>query len=338
MFDIIGKRRWFFALSLAVTIPGLLFILGGLINPKVGLQFAIDFTGGTVWTIRFEDPNVNPQQVKDVLAGTGIEANVTETGTGFMEIRTKEAALAAPAPTPTPAPTLGPSGSPGASSSAAPSASTGVARRCLGRRAVVGAVRRGFAIRLARSVGLAQPVAIELGRGLARRQRVREPGPRPRRRRRAADPGQARRGPRGPRGGPRADRRAGVAVLGRRRRVERPDHPGPDPDPRRLGRHPALDHVPLPRLPDGRHGARRAAPRRARGRRRVRDPRHVHRAADRQPVRDRDADRHRLLGPRHDRRVRPGPREPRPPRGRAVRPDRQPLDPADPRAGRSRPA
>ncbi len=127
MFDIIGKRRWFFALSLAVTIPGLLFILGGLINPKVGLQFAIDFTGGTVWTIRFDDPNVNPQQVKDTLAQSGIEANVTETGTGFMEIRTKEAALAAPAPTPTPVPTLGPSGSPGASSSAAPSASTGAA-------------------------------------------------------------------------------------------------------------------------------------------------------------------------------------------------------------------
>ena len=34
VFDIIGKRRWFFALSLAVTIPGLLFILGGFINPR----------------------------------------------------------------------------------------------------------------------------------------------------------------------------------------------------------------------------------------------------------------------------------------------------------------
>ena len=27
MFDIIGKRRWYFAFSLAITIPGLLFIL-----------------------------------------------------------------------------------------------------------------------------------------------------------------------------------------------------------------------------------------------------------------------------------------------------------------------
>ena len=67
MFDIIGKRNWFFALSLAVTIPGLIFILlGPITGGKVGLQFAIDFTGGTVWTIRFKDETVTPQAVKDV--------------------------------------------------------------------------------------------------------------------------------------------------------------------------------------------------------------------------------------------------------------------------------
>jgi preprotein translocase SecF subunit len=125
VFDIIGKRRWFFALSLILTIPGLLFIIGGLVNPKVGLQFAIDFTGGTVWTIRFEDPAVNPDQVRDVLAQQGIEANVTQTGQGFMEIRTKEAALATAAPTPTPVPSAssGASGSPSASATARASGS-----------------------------------------------------------------------------------------------------------------------------------------------------------------------------------------------------------------------
>ena len=56
MFDVIGKRNWFFAFSLLITIPGLIFILlGPVTGGKVGLQFAIDFTGGTVWTIRFED-------------------------------------------------------------------------------------------------------------------------------------------------------------------------------------------------------------------------------------------------------------------------------------------
>ena len=75
MFDIIGKRNWFFALSLPVTIPGLIFILlGPITGGKVGLQFAIDFTGGTDWQIKFEDPNVTPQQVKDAIERPGPRA------------------------------------------------------------------------------------------------------------------------------------------------------------------------------------------------------------------------------------------------------------------------
>ena len=120
-FDIIGKRNWFFALSLAVTIPGLIFILlGPITGGKVGLQFAIDFTGGTVWTIRFKDEAVTPQAVKDVFTAQGLEASVTETGDHFMEIRTREATLAAPAPTPTPPPTFAPSASASAAGSASP--------------------------------------------------------------------------------------------------------------------------------------------------------------------------------------------------------------------------
>ena len=57
-----ASASWFFAFSLADHDPGPdLHPAGGLITGgKVGLQFAIDFTGGTVWTIRFEDPNVTP--------------------------------------------------------------------------------------------------------------------------------------------------------------------------------------------------------------------------------------------------------------------------------------
>ena len=128
MFDVIGKRNWFFAFSLLITVPGLIcLLLGPVTGGKVGPQFAIDFTGGTVWTIRFEDPNVTPAQVQKVVAGQGFEASVLKTGQGFIEIRTKEAALSAPAPVPTPLPapsaSAGASGSP--AGSAAPSASTG---------------------------------------------------------------------------------------------------------------------------------------------------------------------------------------------------------------------
>ena len=133
VFDVIGKRNWFFAFSLLLTIPGLIFlVLGPVTGGKVGLQFAIDFTGGTVWSIRFEDATVTPQQVRTVVEDQGFEATVLKTGE-FIEIRTKEAALAAPAPAPTAVPTAAPSaapsasagasGSPDPSASAAPSAS-----------------------------------------------------------------------------------------------------------------------------------------------------------------------------------------------------------------------
>jgi preprotein translocase SecF subunit len=130
VFDVIGKRNWFFAFSLLITLPGLIAILlGPITGGKAGLQFAIDFTGGTVWAIKFEDGEVTAQQVQDVFEGQGVETHVTEGGDGFIEIRTKDTRLlpAAPSPTPTPAPSAsasaGASASPGASASADPSAS-----------------------------------------------------------------------------------------------------------------------------------------------------------------------------------------------------------------------
>jgi preprotein translocase subunit SecF len=127
VYDIIGKRRWFFALSLIVTIPGLIFILltfftGG----KQGLQFTIDYTGGTTWQIRFADPNVTADQVATVFKDHELQAIVVKQGNGFMDIKTDPIGLRPPAPSPTPVPTLAPSASASVapSASAAPSAST----------------------------------------------------------------------------------------------------------------------------------------------------------------------------------------------------------------------
>ena len=131
VFDVIGKRRWFFLFSGLLTIPGLIFILlTPLSNGSIGLQFSIDYTGGTTWEIRFKDPAVTSDQIKAVFASHGIgDAEVLSTSDGYYEIQTKTAALGTPPPTPTPAPSVSPapSASPGASagasSSPAPSAS-----------------------------------------------------------------------------------------------------------------------------------------------------------------------------------------------------------------------
>ena len=124
MFDIVGKRRWYFLFSALITIPGLIFILLTFVpGSNAGLQFTIDYTGGTKWELKFKDPNVTPDQVRDVFAANGLEASVLQTGSGFLEIKTEPIGLRAPEPSPTPVPTLAPSGSPGASGSGGPSGS-----------------------------------------------------------------------------------------------------------------------------------------------------------------------------------------------------------------------
>ena len=139
MLDIIGKRRWFFLFSGLILVPGLFFIiLGPITGGKAGLQFSIDYTGGTKWEIHFANPSVTAAQVQGVLAAQGFESQVQNSSDGYLMIRTVPLGLIqGPASTPVPsaspaasgsvAPSAGASpaasASPGASASAAPSAS-----------------------------------------------------------------------------------------------------------------------------------------------------------------------------------------------------------------------
>ena len=124
MFDIIGKRKWFYLLSLAVTIPGLFFIaLTFLPNSNLGLQFSIDYTGGTLWEIHFANGTPSTSEVQKVLAAQGLsDSSVTIStnpadGKQYVLIRTEPIGLQ-PVATPTPAPSGGASASPAASVSA----------------------------------------------------------------------------------------------------------------------------------------------------------------------------------------------------------------------------
>ena len=86
-----------------ITIPGLFFIL---LTPftDAGLQFTIDYTGGTRWEFRMQDPNVTPDQVEAVFAEHGLESTAITTGSGFIEVKTEALDLAA-APRHRPSPT-----------------------------------------------------------------------------------------------------------------------------------------------------------------------------------------------------------------------------------------
>ncbi len=48
MIDILGKRYWFFALSLLIILPGM------ILWAMNGLPLAIDFTGGSILEISFD--------------------------------------------------------------------------------------------------------------------------------------------------------------------------------------------------------------------------------------------------------------------------------------------
>jgi preprotein translocase subunit SecF len=116
MLDIVGKRRWYYLLSALLTVPGLVFIVLG------GLKPSVDFTGGTVWQVRYaSDPD--PADVHAALLELGHpEALVRRLSDGFLEIRTRPIGLLPPA-TPIPSFSIVPQPSGAASATPVPSPS-----------------------------------------------------------------------------------------------------------------------------------------------------------------------------------------------------------------------
>jgi preprotein translocase SecF subunit len=117
MFDIVGKRNWYFAFSALITIPGLIFILLG------GLRPSVDFTGGTVWQVRFAERPSAAEVQAALVELRHPEAEVRTLDDGFLEIRTDPIGLLPPQ-TPIPSVALIPSvsGQPSPSATATPSA------------------------------------------------------------------------------------------------------------------------------------------------------------------------------------------------------------------------
>ena len=85
MIDIVGKRYLFFLISAIIIIPGLI----SLVVPP-GLQLGVDFTGGTLWEIKFDQPT-STQAITDVLAAHGFGDSQIQASAGndFL-IRAKE--------------------------------------------------------------------------------------------------------------------------------------------------------------------------------------------------------------------------------------------------------
>ncbi len=85
MINIVAKRYVFFLISALIILPGLV----SLIIPP-GLQLGVDFTGGTLWEIKFEQP-VTTAAVQDVLAAHGFgDSQIQTSSNNVVLIRAKE--------------------------------------------------------------------------------------------------------------------------------------------------------------------------------------------------------------------------------------------------------
>lgn len=77
MLNIVGKRYWYFGLSLLIIIPGLISLI------LFGLRLSIDFTGGALWQLQFTQPKtaIQPADVKAIFSQAGFDEALVQTST-----------------------------------------------------------------------------------------------------------------------------------------------------------------------------------------------------------------------------------------------------------------
>ena len=79
--DIVGRRNWFFALSLLIILPGIFFMV------TRGFLLGIDFAGGTEFDVRLGKPETQAQ-VESAVSAIGVNGTVQAGANGSFIIRT----------------------------------------------------------------------------------------------------------------------------------------------------------------------------------------------------------------------------------------------------------
>ena len=86
MIDILGKRYYFFALSMILILPGLIAL--GVMAINGTLPLAIDFTGGSLLEVKFVTASPQPAEVVTLYDAIGVEdVSVQTTGDDTYVIR-----------------------------------------------------------------------------------------------------------------------------------------------------------------------------------------------------------------------------------------------------------
>jgi len=71
MFSIVEKRRWFFLLSAFVIVPGLVIMIFSTLTTGSPFRLSIDFLGGSIYELKFEDEGASESTIGDVFASIG---------------------------------------------------------------------------------------------------------------------------------------------------------------------------------------------------------------------------------------------------------------------------
>jgi len=75
MFNYVERRRTWFTISAIMILPGILFMIYSMVTHGTLLPLSIDYTGGTLWEMRYEQP-VAPTDVRQVFVDNGFADTV----------------------------------------------------------------------------------------------------------------------------------------------------------------------------------------------------------------------------------------------------------------------
>ncbi len=78
MYNLVQKRRWFYALSLSIIIPGIIIVVYSIITTGKAFRLSIDFEGGSIYELKFTQPGANEDNIRSVFAQFGDETTIIQ--------------------------------------------------------------------------------------------------------------------------------------------------------------------------------------------------------------------------------------------------------------------
>lgn len=98
MFNLIGKRYWYFLISALLIVPGLVAMIYSTVTYGTPVRLSIDFTGGSLMVIKFQQP-ATEDAIRDVFLSYGFtnpvvqqlgrpEDNTWQVRVGFTDVET----------------------------------------------------------------------------------------------------------------------------------------------------------------------------------------------------------------------------------------------------------